>query len=256
MDRPGDTFGDTTPGAPRVNGRARSQLAELLGKSAGGGDRTHTGLVSPQDFKSCASASFATPASIESTTYEAHRTFCPFSCPRAPPIPRPGFARTLSIDLSNIEQTQLRSGCHQQAEGGEPRPPATKLCKKRRSAAKAGRCPPRQAQKRAGAPQRPGRTTWRPMRRSKPGEVLLERADLHREHAIHRLQRDRSPPAHVLHRDRRVQRAYRCGRVTWDARVSTWIERPCRIANRDLSETEWNRYLPGEPFERGARDDT
>src|SRR5438477_8681745 len=32
--------------------------------SAGGGDRTHTGLLSPQDFKSCASASFATPAYV------------------------------------------------------------------------------------------------------------------------------------------------------------------------------------------------
>ena len=29
---------------------------------AGGGDRTHTSLVGSQDFKSCASASFATPA--------------------------------------------------------------------------------------------------------------------------------------------------------------------------------------------------
>src|SRR5688572_4588511 len=31
---------------------------------AGGGNRTHTGLLSPQDFKSCASANFATPAYV------------------------------------------------------------------------------------------------------------------------------------------------------------------------------------------------
>jgi len=38
-------------------------LGFFIRKGAGGGNRTHTGLLDPQDFKSCASANFATPAS-------------------------------------------------------------------------------------------------------------------------------------------------------------------------------------------------
>ena len=60
-----------------------ARFANFLGKCAGGGNRTHTGLVAPQDFKSCASASFATPAScsIYCTWVEiAHRQIAPQWC--------------------------------------------------------------------------------------------------------------------------------------------------------------------------------
>ena len=44
--------------------RSRNEAVSTGVFGAGGGNRTHTGLMSPQDFKSCASASFATPASV------------------------------------------------------------------------------------------------------------------------------------------------------------------------------------------------
>jgi WD40 repeat protein len=40
------------------------------------------------------------------------------------------------------------------------------------------------------------------------------------------------------------------GPIVWDARLDSWLARACRIANRDLTEREWNRFLPGEPHER------
>lgn len=40
--------------------------------------------------------------------------------------------------------------------------------------------------------------------------------------------------------------------VLWEASVQAWIASACRIANRDLSEAEWNRYLPGEPYRRSC----
>jgi WD40 repeat protein len=38
------------------------------------------------------------------------------------------------------------------------------------------------------------------------------------------------------------------GPIVWDARLDSWLARACRIANRDLTEAEWNRFLPGEPY--------
>jgi WD40 repeat protein len=35
--------------------------------------------------------------------------------------------------------------------------------------------------------------------------------------------------------------------IVWDARLDSWLARACRIANRDLTEAEWSRFLPGEP---------
>ena len=44
------------------------------------------------------------------------------------------------------------------------------------------------------------------------------------------------------------------GPIVWDARLDGWIARACRIANRDLTEAEWNRFLPGERYARVCED--
>jgi WD40 repeat protein len=36
----------------------------------------------------------------------------------------------------------------------------------------------------------------------------------------------------------------------WDFNVASWIRRACRIANRNLTQQEWARYLPGEPYHK------
>jgi WD40 repeat protein len=36
----------------------------------------------------------------------------------------------------------------------------------------------------------------------------------------------------------------------WDVGVERWMATACRIAGRNLTQTEWRRYLPGEPFRR------
>ena len=40
------------------------------------------------------------------------------------------------------------------------------------------------------------------------------------------------------------------GPIIWDARLDGWLARACRIANRDLDEAEWRRFLPLEPYRR------
>ncbi|HYI11646.1 MAG TPA: TIR domain-containing protein [Thermoanaerobaculia bacterium] len=40
------------------------------------------------------------------------------------------------------------------------------------------------------------------------------------------------------------------GPIVWDARLDSWLARACRIANRDLTEAEWNRFLPSERYAR------
>jgi WD40 repeat protein len=43
------------------------------------------------------------------------------------------------------------------------------------------------------------------------------------------------------------------GPIVWDARLDSWLARACRLANRDLTEAEWNRFLPGERYARVCR---
>jgi WD40 repeat protein len=40
----------------------------------------------------------------------------------------------------------------------------------------------------------------------------------------------------------------------WDVRVGDWIGTACRVAGRDLSRAEWNRFLPGELYHATCRD--
>jgi WD40 repeat protein len=40
------------------------------------------------------------------------------------------------------------------------------------------------------------------------------------------------------------------GPIVWNARLDDWLAQACRIANRDLTEAEWNRFLPGEPHQK------
>ena len=40
------------------------------------------------------------------------------------------------------------------------------------------------------------------------------------------------------------------GHVTvWDLDPSSWGQRACALANRTLTPEEWNRFLPGRPYE-------
>ena len=36
--------------------------------------------------------------------------------------------------------------------------------------------------------------------------------------------------------------------VIWDLQTESWINTACGIANRNLSYTEWQQYLPGTPY--------
>jgi WD40 repeat protein len=38
--------------------------------------------------------------------------------------------------------------------------------------------------------------------------------------------------------------------LIWETRLESWITRACAMANRDLSEGEWNRYLAGAEYRR------
>ncbi len=40
------------------------------------------------------------------------------------------------------------------------------------------------------------------------------------------------------------------GPIVWNARLDDWLNQACRIANRDLTEPEWNRFLPGERYQK------
>ena len=44
------------------------------------------------------------------------------------------------------------------------------------------------------------------------------------------------------------------GPIVRDARLDGWLARACRIANRDLDEAEWERFLPLEPYRRTCED--
>jgi hypothetical protein len=37
--------------------------------------------------------------------------------------------------------------------------------------------------------------------------------------------------------------------VVWDIGPSSWERLACRIANRSLTRAEWDRYLPGRPYD-------
>jgi hypothetical protein len=38
---------------------------------------------------------------------------------------------------------------------------------------------------------------------------------------------------------------------TWvvDTRMSTWVERACRIAGRNLTRAEWDEFFPSRPYQ-------
>jgi WD40 repeat protein len=38
--------------------------------------------------------------------------------------------------------------------------------------------------------------------------------------------------------------------VQWDSRPQSWVDRACAVAARDLTDTEWDTYLPGVPHQR------
>jgi WD40 repeat protein len=38
--------------------------------------------------------------------------------------------------------------------------------------------------------------------------------------------------------------------IQWDSRPQSWVARACAIAARDLTDTEWNTYLPGVSHQR------
>jgi len=38
--------------------------------------------------------------------------------------------------------------------------------------------------------------------------------------------------------------------LIWDVDEESWKDRGCAIAGRNLSLTEWRRYLPGRDYER------
>jgi len=38
--------------------------------------------------------------------------------------------------------------------------------------------------------------------------------------------------------------------VQWDSRPRSWVERACAVAARNLTDTEWDTYLPGAPHQR------
>jgi len=38
--------------------------------------------------------------------------------------------------------------------------------------------------------------------------------------------------------------------VSWDLRLTDWTEWACQLAARNLSQAEWDRYLPGQDYHR------
>jgi len=38
------------------------------------------------------------------------------------------------------------------------------------------------------------------------------------------------------------------GATIWDVNIEHWAATACRIAGRNLTQTEWDRYLPGQPY--------
>ena len=41
--------------------------------------------------------------------------------------------------------------------------------------------------------------------------------------------------------------------LLWDLRTDSWRRLACRVANRTLDRTEWNRLLGDEPYEPACR---
>jgi WD40 repeat protein len=41
--------------------------------------------------------------------------------------------------------------------------------------------------------------------------------------------------------------------IVWDLHPENWIQTGCRTANRNLTETEWARYLPDVPYRPSCR---
>jgi WD40 repeat protein len=42
--------------------------------------------------------------------------------------------------------------------------------------------------------------------------------------------------------------------VLWDLRLASWIDWGCKLAARNLSQAEWDRFLPGKSYQRTCRD--
>jgi WD40 repeat protein len=38
-------------------------------------------------------------------------------------------------------------------------------------------------------------------------------------------------------------------RIVWDVDPESWAQRACEIANRTLTQEEWDQFLPGRPYE-------
>jgi WD40 repeat protein len=38
--------------------------------------------------------------------------------------------------------------------------------------------------------------------------------------------------------------------ILWDVDIDSWKERACRIANRNLTRSEWTQYLGNEPYHK------
>ena len=38
--------------------------------------------------------------------------------------------------------------------------------------------------------------------------------------------------------------------ILWDVGVESWQTRVCSIASRNLTQAEWNLYLPGQPYRK------
>jgi hypothetical protein len=36
----------------------------------------------------------------------------------------------------------------------------------------------------------------------------------------------------------------------WDMNLESWTSNACRIANRNLSHAEWERYFPNQPYHK------
>jgi WD40 repeat protein len=36
----------------------------------------------------------------------------------------------------------------------------------------------------------------------------------------------------------------------WDMKLEDWITSACRVANRNLTRAEWERYFPGKPYHK------
>ncbi len=38
--------------------------------------------------------------------------------------------------------------------------------------------------------------------------------------------------------------------ILWDVEIKSWKERACRVANRNLTLSEWAQYLGNEPYHK------